>query len=359
MRRAMLLLALASNPIVSAAQTVGVQQPAGTVQPSTAPAPTSVGTPTPPSTQVVLPNGTTITRSCESRQMEGVSIRTLDSRSVGSLGISYLERLRLTMARRLWLATVEPRYAVFSAMLMSDGAVTHVTQVGRSEDLNFNAAALSAVTILATDPFALPVPLAMPDSLPLLVTFGYHADGTGFLETHTACASAAYPDNPPPAYPKDMLDSRRDGWAVAKFVVDTAGRVDTATIKMLDWTDDAIPPVIVDALRAWRFVPAEIDGARMPDVVERRMEFRPPPLPETITSRPPQRVDSTEAPAAIAPPAPAAAPAAPAPATPATSPTTAPKTPAAPAAPAAPKTPPATTAPATSTAKTPPTNIYY
>ena len=178
MRRALLVLALACNPIVSAAQAVGVQQPAGTVQTATAPATTTVGTSTPPSTQVVLPNGTTLTRSCESRQMEGVSIRTLDSRSVGSLGIAYLERLRLTIARRLWLATVQPRYAVFAAMLMSDGAVTHVTQVGRSDDDNFNGAALSAVTLLATDPFALPVPFAMPDSLPLLVTLGYHADGS-------------------------------------------------------------------------------------------------------------------------------------------------------------------------------------
>lgn len=79
--------------------------------------------------------------------------------------------------------------------------------------------------------------------------------------------------NAAPAYPASLRRQRVEGYVIARFVVDTLGRVERASLQVLH----ADHPDFADAVRAvlprHRFTAARLDGRRVRQLVEQRFVF--------------------------------------------------------------------------------------
>lgn len=76
-----------------------------------------------------------------------------------------------------------------------------------------------------------------------------------------------------PAYPDLLRDDRPDGLVVVRFVIDTLGRVEAPSIKVMQ----ASHPLFLDAVRAslgrLKFLPGQFSGKRVRVQMEQRFEF--------------------------------------------------------------------------------------
>jgi len=79
--------------------------------------------------------------------------------------------------------------------------------------------------------------------------------------------------NPVPTYPSQLRSSGLQGTVVVRFVVDTSGSVEPASITVLEATHSAF----ADAVRAWlpktRYFAAEVGGRHVRQLVQQRVEF--------------------------------------------------------------------------------------
>jgi TonB family protein len=74
--------------------------------------------------------------------------------------------------------------------------------------------------------------------------------------------------NSAPSYPDQLRASGTEGAVLASFVVDTAGRVDAGTIRILESNNDAFSTSVRAALPSMRFVAAEVDGGKVKQLVQ-------------------------------------------------------------------------------------------
>lgn len=77
-----------------------------------------------------------------------------------------------------------------------------------------------------------------------------------------------------PRYPAVLRESGIDGRVLVRFVVDTSGRVDPASIRVVSSTHELFTRAVRDALGDFRFKPAEVGGRRVPALAEMPFEFR-------------------------------------------------------------------------------------
>ena len=86
-------------------------------------------------------------------------------------------------------------------------------------------------------------------------------------------AVSARPDNPQPAYPAILRSAQVAGEVLVQFVVDTLGRVEPQSIKILRATH----PLFADSVRRWlartRYGPAEVDGRPVRQLVQQEVAF--------------------------------------------------------------------------------------
>lgn len=76
-----------------------------------------------------------------------------------------------------------------------------------------------------------------------------------------------------PRYPESLRSAGIDGRVLVEFAVDTTGRVDLATIKVLGSTHDLFTRAVKDALSAMRFRPAEVGGKHVAALAQMPFEF--------------------------------------------------------------------------------------
>jgi protein TonB len=77
-----------------------------------------------------------------------------------------------------------------------------------------------------------------------------------------------------PRYPEPLRLAGVEGRVVARFVVDTLGRVEPGSVTVVRATHAAFATATVAAVGAMRFVPAEARGRRVRQLVEQPFEFR-------------------------------------------------------------------------------------
>lgn len=77
-----------------------------------------------------------------------------------------------------------------------------------------------------------------------------------------------------PRYPESLRSAGIDGRVLVQFTVDTLGRVEMPTVKVLSSTHDLFARSVIDALRGFRFAPAEVAGHRVPALAEMPFEFQ-------------------------------------------------------------------------------------
>ena len=105
-----------------------------------------------------------------------------------------------------------------------------------------------------------------------------------------------------PVYPPALDSAGVTGRSLLRFVVDTTGRPDTASVVALGATHPAFAAAASDAVRGYRFAPATLGGRRVPQVVDLPFGFGPlyPDLPADAAG-PPLHEDAVDVKADIVP----------------------------------------------------------
>ena len=78
-----------------------------------------------------------------------------------------------------------------------------------------------------------------------------------------------------PRYPAGLRAARLTGDVVARFVIDTAGRVVIASFDVVDSSHPAFTAAVRDALGDLRYFPAESHGRRVEQTVQQTFHFAP------------------------------------------------------------------------------------
>lgn len=82
-----------------------------------------------------------------------------------------------------------------------------------------------------------------------------------------------YPGNPAPRYPDMLRSANVEGEVLAQFVVDTTGRADMSTFKVLKTTHDLFTNAVKASLPNMKFYPAEVGGKKVKQLVQMPFQF--------------------------------------------------------------------------------------
>ena len=84
---------------------------------------------------------------------------------------------------------------------------------------------------------------------------------------------AAMPGNSPPRYPDMLRSANVEGEVLAQFVVDTTGRAEVNTFKVLKSSHDLFTNSVKSALANMKFYPAEVGGRKVKQLVQMPFVF--------------------------------------------------------------------------------------
>jgi protein TonB len=76
------------------------------------------------------------------------------------------------------------------------------------------------------------------------------------------------PKNTAPNYPSQLRSANVEGQVLAQFVVDTTGRADMSTFKSLSSAHDLFTAAVKNHLPSMRFIPAEVGGRKVKQLVQ-------------------------------------------------------------------------------------------
>jgi TonB family protein len=83
-----------------------------------------------------------------------------------------------------------------------------------------------------------------------------------------------YENSAAPPYPETMLRRRVEGMVLVQYVVDTTGRADTATFRVISATHADFARAVKNTLPLMRFRPAIMANRRVPQLVQQPFAFR-------------------------------------------------------------------------------------
>jgi protein TonB len=84
---------------------------------------------------------------------------------------------------------------------------------------------------------------------------------------------AAYPGNTAPRYPDMLRSANVEGEVLAQFTVDTTGRAEMATFRVLKSTHDLFTNAVKAQLPNMKFYPAEVGGKKVKQLVQMPFQF--------------------------------------------------------------------------------------
>jgi protein TonB len=84
---------------------------------------------------------------------------------------------------------------------------------------------------------------------------------------------AQAPNSATPAYPDMLRQAGIEGEALVSFVVDTTGRADAASFKVIRTTHELFATAVKNALPRMRFIPAEIGDRKVKQFVQQPYSF--------------------------------------------------------------------------------------
>lgn len=82
------------------------------------------------------------------------------------------------------------------------------------------------------------------------------------------------PESGAPLYPPELLDAKVEGQVHTIYVVDSVGRVDSASFRVVFATDPGFTAAVLEAIPYMRFRPAMAGGRPVAQLVEQTFEFR-------------------------------------------------------------------------------------
>jgi protein TonB len=81
------------------------------------------------------------------------------------------------------------------------------------------------------------------------------------------------PNSPTPQYPDILRQAGVEGEALVSFVVDTTGRADVASFKIIRTTHELFATAVKNALPRMRFIPAEVGDKKVRQLVQQPFSF--------------------------------------------------------------------------------------
>lgn len=81
------------------------------------------------------------------------------------------------------------------------------------------------------------------------------------------------PGSSSPRYPDILRQAGVEGEVLAQFVVDTTGHAETGSFKVLRSSHDLFAQAVKSALPGMRFIPAEVGGKRVKQLVQQPFTF--------------------------------------------------------------------------------------
>ena len=115
-------------------------------------------------------------------------------------------------------------------------------------------------------------PSGPPSDVPVSVPSTGRPDNT-YLEHEVEKPVLPAPNSAAPEYPDFLRRAGVEGHALVSFVVDTAGRVDVSTFKVISSTHDLFATSVRNALPRMRFVPAETGRGKVRQLVQQPFSF--------------------------------------------------------------------------------------
>ena len=97
--------------------------------------------------------------------------------------------------------------------------------------------------------------------------------GATYLDTQVDRAVVQLPGRGSPSYPSMLQSQGVKGRVVAQFVVDTTGRADVSTFRVLESSHELFSKSVERALSEMRFVPAEVRGQKVKQLVQQPFVF--------------------------------------------------------------------------------------
>lgn len=94
-----------------------------------------------------------------------------------------------------------------------------------------------------------------------------------FFEFQVEKPVTALPGNPTPRYPDILRQAGVEGEVLAQFVVDTTGRAEMGSFKVLKTSHDLFGTAVKNALPGMRFIPAEVGGRKVRQLVQQPFAF--------------------------------------------------------------------------------------
>lgn len=94
-----------------------------------------------------------------------------------------------------------------------------------------------------------------------------------FFEFQVEKPAMAAPGSASPRYPDILRSAGVEGEAQVQFVVDTTGRADMATFKVLKATHELFAAAVRNTLPNMRFIPAEVGGRKVKQLVQQPFVF--------------------------------------------------------------------------------------
>jgi protein TonB len=94
-----------------------------------------------------------------------------------------------------------------------------------------------------------------------------------FFEFQVEKQVAQIPGGPTPVYPDMLKASNIEGEVLAQFVVDTTGRYEAGSFKVLKSSHDQFTNAVKSALPRMRFYPAEVGGRKVKQLVQQPFTF--------------------------------------------------------------------------------------
>jgi protein TonB len=96
---------------------------------------------------------------------------------------------------------------------------------------------------------------------------------SGVLSADVEVQVTQYPGAPTPRYPETLREAGIQGEVTLEFVVDTTGRVEQGSVRVLSSTADAFVVSVRDALAGTRYHPALVGGQRVRQLVRQGFVF--------------------------------------------------------------------------------------
>jgi len=95
-----------------------------------------------------------------------------------------------------------------------------------------------------------------------------------YFEFQVEKTALAAPGNPQPRYPETLQKAQITGEVLAQFVVDTTGKADMSTFKVLKSDNKLFEIAVRNILPQHRFLPAETGGRKVKTYVQQAFQFQ-------------------------------------------------------------------------------------